>query len=641
MTRALVAIGCSRYENISPQLRSPEEDAKRIHGTLVGASRYHYRSDISSLLLSPTSSEVRTAVQALYDASPAEVCVYFAGHAESRDGRLFLKFRDTRNNSLPPTSITLGELLDLLVGCPTVSQLNVVIDACNAGGLSSDLSRILSDQAQRMTGTTSISILAGSGPTSAAIETARGGRLTNGILEVLGGTLIAQRWSPFLELAHIADAIRRLPEIASQKPSNWSMNFRGANPVAPNPSFDPATAATASPGSYFAENVPLGSEQERTIREFYHALRTQGFQPSAVRQVQTSLKTLTDAQQVSVYLGLADSIEFYEQERVKVAPPRETMLLQALLPLSVSASVTAVIQVQANQLASKLQQRLQQLKIGLADDRRFLLNRPAGFSELYYLPLRIALLLGWIGYAVLHGETRKIEDWRDLARSILQEYGNSLIAVDDRQSSGIFLFLLAAKRMGWTEEVEEVLGRLFNDILRSYGRICQAGADTKQRLRYLMGRYQPQVELKDATQSPSELLAVVMIFGAIAALDYVWDPLLIELDHASINLFLVEDPREFADEKIAGGENATLAVGQEFHKLNDLRRLVADLVAESPRATVNDAVLDAISLAMPDRVNWRHLLRDIHAGRIEVNRPPLRISEEDPTTGMLTTLYEQ
>jgi hypothetical protein len=397
MTRALIALGCSKYDNISPQLHSAEEDAQRLHRALVGASRYHYRTDISHILLSPTTHEVRGAIQALYDKKPAEVCLYFAGHAESLDGRLFLKFKDTRNDSLPPTSITLGELLDLIVGCPSVSQLNVIIDACNAGGLSSDLSHILTEQAQRLTGSTSISILAGSGPASAAVETQNGGRLTSAILQVIQGAIVAQRWSAFLELADVASAVRRFPEVASQRPSSWSMNFRGANPVAPNPSFDPATAATASPANYFAENVALSSDQERAIREFYHFLQTRGCQPSAIRGVQTSLSSLSEAQRVSVYLGLADGVEFYERERVKVAPPREIMLFQALLPLSASPSVTAILGVQKDRLLSKLEERLGQLKVDLDRDKRFLLNRPAGFSELYYLPLRVTLLLGWIG----------------------------------------------------------------------------------------------------------------------------------------------------------------------------------------------------------------------------------------------------
>jgi hypothetical protein len=195
--------------------------------------------------------------------------------------------------------------------------------------------------------------------------------------------------------------------------------------------------------------------------------------------------------------------------------------------------------------------------------------------------------------------------------------------------------------MDWTEELEEVLGRLMNDALRSYGRICRSGADSKQRLRYLMGRHQPFIELRDATQSPSELLAVVMAFGAVAAMDYVWDPLLFELDHVSINLFLGEDPREFADEKIAGGENATLTIGQHFHRLAELRRLIKDLAEESPSAAANEAILDAISLALPDRVNWLHLFRDLQTGIVTVDRPPIRVSEEDPATGLLSTLHKQ
>lgn len=641
MSRSLIAVGCNTYDHIRP-LSGAEHDASRIASLLIGSGRYDYRTDKSTVLLSPTTSQLRDAVTELYERAPTEVCLYFAGHAESRDGRLYLKLRDTQDSILPATSISAGDLLDLIVQIPSLLQLNVIIDACNAGGLAVDLARVLGERAQKSLGATSISILAGAGPDQPARETPGGGRLTSAITEILSGAVVIQRWSPYFEMSQIAEAISRLPNVASQSPSYWGMNIRGANPLCANPVFDPASAIVASPESYFVGNVPLSAEQLEVVRHFLHRLQAEGYQPELLRPVQKAISSLPDNQQVSVFLGLSETVEFYERDRAQCPPDREIMLAQSLLPLASSGAVKAIFDLQSKRLVSRSVERLIALKGELIVEPRALVKGRSSFGSLFFLPVRVALLLGWIGFCADRTlDEVHLSELKQLSEIVITNYRNVLVAVDDRQASGIFCFVVSALKLGWNDHISAVINKMFIDVLRTHGQVAKYNATAAERLHYLLHRYDA-AKLVGIIQKPTELVFALLVFGAIIGKDGEWDKHLFTIDHLSINAYVASSPLLFGEETMIDGRNISMAVGEQFSTLADLRKLIRDLTATDAMIEWSShPAIDAMSLTLPDRVNWAKLIKYLSSGEIQMFKPHLRISVEDATTGVQTVIYEE
>lgn len=632
MTRILIGVGCNSYDSL-PSLRGSEADAEAISDILVGNHRYKYSEEHSKTLLSPSLAELRQEIIAIYQNEPTEVLIYFSGHAESRQGRLYLKLRDTNDRLLPPTSISVSELIDLLGAVETLDQVNIVIDACNAGGIGADLARTLGERAQQTPAATGLSILAASGPEQAAMEAARGGRLTRAIVDILDGTTVSQRWSPFLDLSQIYEGVKRVPTVASQSPSFWAINLRGPSAVAPNPAFDPATAAVASPETYFSANVPLSDAQLRVIENFVHHVRIDGYEPEILRPVQEAIRTLPEHQQVSVLLGLSETVQHYERNKLNLPPDKESLLVQGLLPLADSPSVKSLLEFQGKQLLAVVLERLAALHLALLDNEKSLLARPAAFGELVLLPVRIARTLGWIGLAALHCTALEKRDaLRQLSEIILRVYGNSVVSIDERQSAGLLLFLLAARTYHWEDIFDEVAGRAFFDLWSTGGRILRTDCEAKEQVAYLLARYDKFSGLQSIIQQPSELVAVLLTMGAIAGFGEIWDADLREFDGQHINMFVATEPTEFGDDRISHGSNLSMRVGHEFYKLADLRRFTQDFPLSQEMIDFSCTVVaDAISLIMTDRVNWMRYFTMRNNGTLPIYSDHLTLAVDDPT----------
>jgi hypothetical protein len=642
MSRALIAIGINRYDHL-PNLRGAEVDAQRIRDQLVGSAPYQYRSELSTVLLSPTTSQLREAILAVSETRPAAITLYFAGHAESREGRLYLKFKDTRDDLLAITGITFSTILDLLTLSPGIEQVNIVLDACNAGGMLGDLAKLLGEQAQHSRGGASVSILAGSSANDSARENAAGGYLTNAVCDVLSGKVVVQRWSRFLDLSQISESVQREPAVSRQNPSFWAVNLRGPNHFSQNPAFDPSVGATAVPDTFFRGGVPLDGDQLRAIRTFLHSVATDGYDHDILRPVQTAISSLTSQQQVNIYLGLAETVQFHDDSTV-LAPQRELMLIQALLPLCEDTNSRSVLSIYTRNLARNVTERLMKLKARLDVEPNSLIDTQGGFSDLYFLPLTITDVLGWIGFSLVHDkhEAQSIASLRSLLNTVLSSYGNALRCVEDSQAPSIATFFAGTAKCGWTDECEEVLCRLYIDTVATGGRIAKANLDGRQKLAFLSSRYDILDEIPQLTKKPNELAGVLLLAGAIMGLDDVWDEQLIKLDHLTVNFFVPATTVGYANERIPDGDNVTLRVGDEFHTLADLRRVLhlPHLSTLNPLASELAMQLDAISISFTDRFHWPLFIKLVAQGDIRIRRPHVTLSAEDVETHTLTPIYD-
>src|ERR1035437_7992216 len=137
----LLCIGCDTYDFLSG-LSGAERDAEDV-SALLASQPDGYDSGASALLLSPNLSSIQTALNAVLS-SGANVDVFtffFAGHGEVKAGSFYLCVRDSTPDRLSTTAFPMISLFSVINELHP-SQVNIVIDACHAGGSSFDLNQL-------------------------------------------------------------------------------------------------------------------------------------------------------------------------------------------------------------------------------------------------------------------------------------------------------------------------------------------------------------------------------------------------------------------------------------------------------------------------------------------------------------------
>jgi len=130
------------------------------------------------------------------------------------------------------------------------------------------------------------------------------------------------------------------------------------------------------------------------------------------------------------------------------------------------------------------------------------LNNIGVMADLYYLPMRITRILGWIGLSIVAESLfPELDDGNDslrfsLASALVNRYGDSLVAVSDEQASSLYVFLKACLFKNQTELAEHVIIRYFASFADKKGNVNRAGTDGVQAYRYILSlgpeQFRPQ-----------------------------------------------------------------------------------------------------------------------------------------------------
>lgn len=144
--RALLAIGCNAYDHLDP-LTCAEADADALFRLLIEPSIGDYDVVRSRLLLSPTLQDVRGALATmLFDGEALDaLTITFAGHGAVSSGSFYMAMQDSRVHALSATALSLADLFRMIAEA-SPKQTYLVIDACESGGLISDLNVILKSE---------------------------------------------------------------------------------------------------------------------------------------------------------------------------------------------------------------------------------------------------------------------------------------------------------------------------------------------------------------------------------------------------------------------------------------------------------------------------------------------------------------
>jgi uncharacterized caspase-like protein len=161
--RVLLAIGCNEY-NEADQLTGAELDAQRIFDALLSAESPWYDVDRSRLLRSPTLQEVRAVLSDMLFKGPRveSFTFFYAGHGGVHAGSFYMWLKDTMRAAQSVSALALADLFrNLNEAAPR--QTNIIIDACQSGGLVQDLGVLLKPELLGDVGTPAFTLVATSG----------------------------------------------------------------------------------------------------------------------------------------------------------------------------------------------------------------------------------------------------------------------------------------------------------------------------------------------------------------------------------------------------------------------------------------------------------------------------------------------
>lgn len=246
-----------------------------------------------------------------------------------------------------------------------------------------------------------------------------------------------------------------------------------------------------------------------------------------------------------------------------------------------------------------------------------------GLADIFYLPLRLVDILGWLGFRTLLPALFKSDDIKDYANAsellegLLDSYSGALSAMSESQAPAILVFAAAAKQREWNEQLETVVCSIFSDYLQSDGKTTRAQVTGKQAFQYLVARLSGDNPIgSEFLAKPDDLMAVLMLGYELLGLEHIFDKNLEALDHHSFNVFVANSLNEFDKSMIRNGKNHIFQVGHNWFRLRDFGarwstsiqlHLNADRLNDSPH---HIAVAVAACLLFRDRVPW-FLLKDI------------------------------
>lgn len=612
--RALLAIGCDDYSELNP-LTGAEADAAAIFELLIQPQIGDYDVGRSRLLKSPTLQEVRLALtDMLFGDQPLDtVTVTFAGHGAVSGGSFYMAMRDSRSQALSATALSLADLFRMIAeAAPRQSYL--IIDACESGGLISDLNVILKSEVMGELGTPGVTLLATAASNEGAMEVEGHGVGTAALLDCIRGDIFLQDSAPALDLVEIGRAVsERVSAAGEQTPVVWGLNLYGPAGFCKNPHSGTGNAPLRSVLVGWPDagtSAAIGTSLRR-LWEPYVAIPTR-WDPRAFHDaVAPLLGSVGDDSDMRINLArrIADACAAQageSRDRYREIEVRAACAV-GLLPFAADSKVEAYLVATCIEIAALVEQVTADA-VSAIEAYPFALVT-GGMSDLYYLPIRISKLLGWAGFAI-HAQLASGGDsasagshLSDLFARIFETYSLSLVAMSDAQAPFVLAALTAASGAGLNEQGERLLGHLFASSVDCCGRVAQADIDPSKVLGFLMARSAPPEEASiDMVAQPTELVLVLLRSSRLFDLAGEFDTSLESLDHLALNAYLPEDFRDFGAEQIRGGINAVFHIGHDIWSVEDIETAWPNHPTPGSPGITLAALL--ASFLFPDRTPW-------------------------------------
>lgn len=614
MSRTLIAIGCNTYDHLKP-LRAAEHDARQLFDALLKPEVGDYNLLTSRLLLSPTQDEVRASLkEILFGGSPLETfTITFAGHGGVSAGSFYMATRDSRLDALSATSFALADLFRMIAEA-TPKQTYIIIDACEAGGLTADLNVILKADLIGKLGTPGISLLATAASDEEAGESVDGGFGTSAVLSCINGDIMLQDTFPVLDLVEIGRAVStRVSQAGRQTPVVWGLNLYGPPSFCKNPHMGSGNAPLRNLLASWPESKSAGQIKAliQNLWEPYVTVPKKWNARTFVNQLTPAFETLKDSPEALSIFARRTADDFGAQAATAKDRFREIEVRAAcavaLLPYADRKEVAAEITTMSTDIIKLAEDVLMGI-VAAIDNYQFALTND-GLVDLYRLPVRLTRLMGWAGY-VFHARAAIGEDTgsaqallAELSLRLFSTYSLSLVSMTDEQAAHVALALTALAASHLNDQGERLIGHLFSSAVSCKGRVASRYIEPDKILAYLLARHNDMLAKRlDLVSQPTELVTVLLRAARLFELADEFDGSLVQLDHLAINAYLPESYLGFASERIEGGVNATFQIGHEVWTVSDIENAWPDFALPSSLAEGLASILS--SLIFTDRVAW-------------------------------------
>lgn len=610
--RALLAIGCDSYDHVTP-LSGAERDADRVFSALLSANLPFYDANRSTLLRSPCTDAVRLALkELLFDGPKLDVLtIYFAGHGKVANGSFFICLRDTRLGALSVTSLSLGDLFRYINEAKP-AQTNIVIDACESGGLIEDLNVLLKGTLYGEAGTPGITLFAASASNQVAKETAEGGFATQALVSYITGEKFLRDDSQTLDLLEVGRRIHEGLSAIGQSPVMWGFNLYGPPQFCINPNYSVNDSELRQALKTAGDTYDQPAQREISDLWKIHYTLPEVWEPRVfVDALSACLKAFgSDGSRRGL---LART--YYEATCSRIVGSSEAMLrsqvcaamLAALLPWLHEAECYQLSRDVCDDLVAECYSAQLSIKSIVSEDRLAMLRHPGGgLADLFNHPIRISALMAWTALPLLiSGEAAGPESVASFAacvEELLKAYPACMTVVCEEQAPLIAVAVSMLLLTGNQDLAAEALGYYFSSLTDSRSRIAASSLDGKAALSCLTSEQGCTEEsLFEGAANPCEALAVVLRLGHAANLDEVFDPYLWQLDGAAGVLFVTDAWAEFSVERILQGNNSTFEIGRDVFRIAHLSAID---VSTSPSDPVQRLAVVATALLFPDRVPW-------------------------------------
>lgn len=627
--RLLISIGCNAYDH-AQALTGAEADARRIFEALIRSDVGEYDPERSKLLLSPSMDEVR---QALHDVLFSNGAIdtftfFFAGHGGVRAGSFYMWVHDSSPDAQSMTALSLSDVFrNLNEAAP--AQSNIIIDACESGGLIADLSVLLKSDMLGDAGTPGITLVATSAQDQYSEETQAGGLGTNAILDCIEGRDFVQDNASALDLVEIGRSISTRLRTAYQSPVVWGLNLYGPPRFCRNPRYG---ADPARPLREVIQAWP--SYNDASVREHYDELWRAYASVSGIWNPRTFADVVNMvlsplASNPEVFSGFVERFGAAVLERAELSDDVFRRALAAaaltvcLLPHLQHDAVARAARRLADITGEALIAASSKLAADLTADRYALLAKHGGgLSDLFYLPLRVAKVLGWAAatpWLFQANDVRRLDAekiFTTVLRLVLTHYSGSILAMSDAQAPFWAISLSRAAELGLTEEAEELAGLVFHSSVACGGKLARWDIPPEKTLDYLVARRANDFsQVDDLVEQPNESLTVLMKAAALLDLGKVFDESLWIVDDVSFAAYLNDDFSQYGADMMIGGQNLVWTIGRDIFRVADLVRTWPE-PSPRPRSDLTAAVAVLASLLYPDRVPW-FCLDDIRATELK------------------------
>ncbi|MDD5389375.1 MAG: caspase family protein [Gallionellaceae bacterium] len=616
--RLLISIGCNAYDHAQP-LTGAEADARRMFESLIRTDVGEYDPARSRLLLSPTVDEVRQALRDVLFPSDGDIdtfTFFFAGHGGVRAGSFYMWVCDSRPDAQSMSALSLSDLFRS-INEAAPAQSNIIIDACESGGLIADLGVLLKSDVIGDAGTPGVTLVATSAQNQHSGETEAGGFGTNAILDCVEGRDFVQDSASTLDLVEIGRRISNRLRMTDQSPVVWGLNLYGPPRFCRNPCYG---ADPASPLRTVMQGWP--SDSDTSVRQHYdqlwraYASVSGNWNPRAFANVvNTVLSPLASTPEVLA--GFAERLGAAVLERAELSDDVfrraqvSSALAVCLLPHLEHEAVVRATRRFVDTTGTALIFAGSHLVADLTVDRYALLaKRGGGLSDLFFLPLRVAKTLGYMAAVpslFQAGDTRRPEAealFVTLLKLMLTHYSGSILTISDAQAPYWAVALSRAADLSLTAEADELTGLLFHSFVTCRGQLARWDIPPEKTLEYLLARRANDfTQTADLVERPNESLTVLMKAAALLGLGEVFDESLWKVDGVGFAAYLNADFSQYGEDMMTGGQNLVWTVGHNVFRVDDLVRTWPQPTPR-PESDLKEAVAVLASLLYPNRVPW-------------------------------------